>query len=255
MEKSLEVIGQLQVEKKDIVRRVYAVKNLDEVYRRQTELNAMGISIYTDVAARLLPALEEDGAGREVWADISKRLKKLSFTGIPTASEIRTKYRDAIEASMSGTSYKDYEVEPRDKDESFPNVSPKTQIDIRKKSLPQFLVFLAAQGIAVPLVLTIAGVKWNVLAKVILIVNGVAMVIEIIHCFRKYGWIGGQNRGGTDIISEKGTASEPDYDRWYQKVIEQVQQDNINILNQWFSDLKKITKEEIVKYKDKRGQQ
>ena len=44
MEKSLEVIGQLQVEKKDIVRRVYAVKNLDEVYRRQTELNAMGIS-------------------------------------------------------------------------------------------------------------------------------------------------------------------------------------------------------------------
>lgn len=83
MEKSLEVIGQLQVEKQNTVRKVYAVKNLDEVYRRQTELNAMGISIYTDVATRLLPALEEDGAGREVWADISKKLKKLSFTGIP----------------------------------------------------------------------------------------------------------------------------------------------------------------------------
>lgn len=77
------------------------------------------------------------------------------------------------------------------------------------------------------------------------------MVIEIIHCFRKYGWIGGQNSEGT----EKGTVSEPDYDRWYQKVIEQVQQDNIRILNQWFSDLKNITKEEVVKYKDKRGQQ
>ena len=64
MEKSLEVIGQLQIEKQNTVRKVYAVKNLDEVYRRQTELNAMGISIYTDVATRLLPALEEDGAGR-----------------------------------------------------------------------------------------------------------------------------------------------------------------------------------------------
>ena len=43
MEKSLEVIGQLQVEKQNTVRKVYAVKNLDEVYRRQTELNAMGV--------------------------------------------------------------------------------------------------------------------------------------------------------------------------------------------------------------------
>lgn len=244
MGKSLDVIEELRKEKKEVLDGVYTEKKIDEVYRKQTNLSAMSISIYTDVAARLLSALEEDGVGREVWADISKRLKKLSFTGVPTESDIRTKYKDAIDASVSGKNFRDYDVEPKDRNADSEEVVPKMRISIKEKLLPTSLA-LFAEVIAIPLVWM--G-KWNILAKVVLTgIDGAAMAIEIIYCFGKRSEEEQQSRKPMNVTSNKGSVSEIDYDKWYQKVIEQVQEDNTDTLNQWFDDLKNITKEEIEK--------
>lgn len=253
MEASVDAIEKLRAEKRKILDGVYTEKDIDEVYRRQTALNAMGISIYTDVAEKLLPALEADGVNVEVWADISGGLKKLSFKGIPAASEIRTKYKEAIDASMSAKYGGDYEVEPKDGNAYSKRPAPKTQIEIKGKPLPKLLFAIQAiMEIPVPLVLTVAGVKWNVLAKIILIANGVAMTIEIIHYFRKYCEKTERNRKKSDVGKGGEPVSGVNYDEWYQKAIEQVQEDNTAILDQWFDDLKKKTIEEAAKARRRR---
>ena len=89
MYKSIEQIKKLREEKHAILKNVYQSNNPDDVYKNQSALGAMSISIFTNVANAIMPTLQEDGVSNIVWSNVSLRLNKLSFISVPTAAEIR----------------------------------------------------------------------------------------------------------------------------------------------------------------------
>ena len=96
MYKSIEQIKKLRTEKHNILKNVYQSNNPDDIYKKQSALGSMSISIFTDAANAIMPALQEDGVSNVVWSNISLRLNKLSFISVPTASEIREKYNQSV---------------------------------------------------------------------------------------------------------------------------------------------------------------
>ena len=171
MYKSIEQIKKLECEKQNILRNVYQSNNPDDVYKRQSALGAMSVGIFTDVANAIMPALQEDGVSNVVWSNISLRLNKLSFISIPTTSEIREKYKKSV---SNPTVVKINGTQPK----------PGTKTNVKKISTPAFLALLAAQGIAVPLLLNfIGGSKWALVKIIPCAINAALMVIEVVKYF------------------------------------------------------------------------
>lgn len=235
MYKSIVQIEELRAEKHAILKNVYQGNDPNDVYQKQKALGSMSISIYTDVANTIMPALRDDGVSNVVWLNISQRLNKLSFISIPTTSEIREKYKQSI---TNPTVAKVNGAQPK----------PRTKVDVKKKiKLPSFLTLLAAQGIAVPLLVSfIGGSKWALVK--ICAVNSVLMGVEII----KYFDLGPAKNKKTIFAPPKDSpASAVDYEAMYGRAIQEVYQDNCKKLDDWFDILEKIVTEEIEKALEK----
>jgi len=231
MYKSIKQIQKLREEKRAVLSRVYQSGNLDDVYKNQRDLGSMSISIFTDAANAIMPVLRDDGVGNVVWSKISLRLDKLSFISIPTAAEIREKYKKSVD---NPTIIKINGAIPE----------PGTRTEVKKIPLPAFLAALAAQGIAVPLILSAIGGKKLALVKILCVVNVACMVIEVVKYF--------------DLFSKKSKRTMPapfktepaytvNYEDMYNQAIQDVYRDNRKSLDDWFDQLEKITTEEIDK--------
>lgn len=125
MYKSIEQIKKLRTEKHNILKNVYQSNNPDDIYKKQSALGSMSISIFTDAANAIMPALQEDGVSNVVWSNISLRLNKLSFISVPTASEIREKYNQSV---ANPTVVRINGAQP----------NPGTKINIKKIPIPVF---------------------------------------------------------------------------------------------------------------------
>lgn len=232
MYKSIEQIKKLREEKLEVLRSVYQGNNPDDVYKKQSALGSMSVGIFTDVANVIMPTLQDDGVSNIVWSNISLRLDKLSFISVPTADEIREKYKQSI---ATPTVVKINGTQPK----------PGTKMNVNKISTPAFLALLAAQGIAVPLLLSfIGGSKWALVKIIPCVINAAFMVIEVV----KYFNLAPTKRKSTLFapLRENSTAT-VDYDTMYRRAIQEVYHDNRKKLNDWFDTLEKITVEEIKK--------
>ena len=233
MYESINQINKLRAEKLDILNDVYQSDNPDDVFKRQSALGSMAISIYTDVADAVMPdAFQEDGVSNIVWSNISLRLDKLSFISIPTASEIREKYKQSI---AHPTVVKINGAQPK----------PGTKTDVKKIPIPVFLTLLAAQGIAVPVLLRFVGGREWALVKIIpCAINAALMVIEVVKYFNLF-----PAKRKKTLVAPAKEASAPasDYDAMCRKAIQEVYLDNCRKLNDWFDALVKIATEEIEK--------
>lgn len=232
MYKSIEQIKKLREEKHVVLKNVYRSNNPDDVYKNQSSLGAMSISIFTDVANTIMPALQEDGVGNVVWSNISLRLNKLSFISVPTASEIREKYKQGV---ANPTVVRINGAQPK----------PGAKTNVKKISTPVFLSLLVAQGIAVPLLVSfIGGSKWALVKIVPCAINAALMVIEVV----KYFNLVPTKRKRTLFTPPKETSTTTvDYDAMYRRAIQEVYRDNCKKLDAWFDALEKITTEEIEK--------
>lgn len=231
MYKSIEQIRKLQNEKQAVLDRVYQVSSPDEVYKKQQELGSMSIRIFTDTANVLIPALQEDGVSSVVWSAVSLRLDRLTFISVPGTAEIREKYRKSVDhpvvVKVDGTA-------PR----------PGVRTRVKKIPLPAFLMVLAAQGIAIPLLLSAAGGTWLALVKILCVVNAACMVIEVVKYFHLFPTKSKTSRSGSD---GEASASDADFRDMYRQAIREVYHDNRRRLNDWFDRLAQITAEEIEK--------
>lgn len=227
MYKSIEQIQKLRGEKQGVLSRVYQSSNLDSVYENQRELGAMSISIFTDAADVVLPVLRGDGVGNVVWSNISLRLDKLSFISVPTAAEIREKYKKSVEnptvIEINGATPK-----------------PGTRTEVKKIPLPAFAAALVAQGIAIPLFF---GTKLA-LVKILGVVDAACMVIEVLKYF---DWFPKKNKKTLVSPPKADSADNVDYEDMYKEAIQEVYRDNCKRLDAWFDQLEKITIEEIDK--------
>lgn len=239
MYKSIEQIEKLREEKLAVLSDVYQGNDPNDVYDKQSTLGSMSISIFTDVANAIMPTLSDDGVSNLVWSNISLRLNKLSFISVPTASEIREKYKRSVEkptvVEINGTQPK-----------------PGTKTDVKKIPTPAFLTLLAAQGIAVPLLISfIGGSKWALVKIIPCAVNAALMVIEVV----KYFNLVPTKRKRTIIAPQKETSTTTvNYDAMYRRAIQEVYRDNCKKLNAWFDALEKIATEEIEKALGKAGE-
>lgn len=232
MYKSIEQIEKLRKEKQTILQNVYQSNDPDAVYKNQSALGIMSISIFTDVANAIMPTLQADGVSNIVWPHISLRLNKLSFINIPTMSEIREKYKESV------TNPTVVEING-----AQPDLGKK--MSVKKISTPAFIAWLAAQGIAVPLLLNfIGGSKWALVKIVPCAINGAFMVIEVVKYFN---WIPTKNKKNIFLSSKKAATSTVDYEVMYERAIQEVYCDNRKKLDDWFDILEKITIEEIDK--------
>lgn len=269
MNNSIQAINKLQKEKMMILEHVYAVKDLDEVYKRQSNLSTMAISIYSDAAQVMMPALIADGLQAVSWANISSRLSKLNFSGVPTAAEIRSTYKQAVEQAVQNPKNEAYIIRPEN-DQQFRNTRPEKGQQFRatkKEEMPGALKKIAAFGFAIPLILElIGGQKFHVLVRILQGISLGVMVIEIIRYFDVF-----KNNNPIDFLKAavqgKMHSKEPspktesgakisyttkhknvvDYESMYIDAINQVKQDNVNELNRWFRDLKRLTQMELAK--------
>ncbi len=232
MYKSIEQIKKLREEKHDILKNVYQSNNPNDVYNNQRALGAMSISIFTDVANTIMPTLQEDGVSNDVWSHISMRLNKLSFISVPTAAEIREKYKQSV---ANPTVVRVNGAQPK----------PGIKTNVKKISTPVFLALLAAQGIAVPLLVSfIGGSKWALVKIIPCAINAALMVIEVVEYFNLLP----VNRKKTLFAPAKETpVSTADYDSMYRRAIQEVYRDNRKKLDDWFDALEKIATEEIDK--------
>lgn len=232
MYKSIEQIKKLREEKLAVLGNVYQGSNPDDVYKKQSALGSMSISIFTDVANAIMSTLQDDGVDNVVWSNISLRLNKLSFISVPTASEIREKYKQGV---ASPTVVKVNGAQPK----------PGTKTDVKKISTPAFLALLAAQGIAVPLLVSfIGGSKWALVKIVPCAINAALMVIEVVKYFNLIP----TKRKSTLFAPPKEEAvATVNYDAMNRRAIQEVYRDNCKKLNDWFDELEKITAEEIEK--------
>ena len=232
MYKSIEQIKTLRAEKHDILKNVYQSSNPDDVYKKQSALGSMTINIFTDVANAIMPALQEDGASNVVWSKISLRLNKLSFISVPTASEIREKYKKSIE---NPTVVRINGAQPK----------PRTKTDVKKIPTPAFLALLAAQGIAVPVLLSfIGGSKWALVKIIPCAINAALMVIEVVKYFNL---LPAKSKKTIFAPAKEAPASMIDYNAMYRRAIQEVYRDNRKKLDDWFDTLEKIATEEIAK--------
>ena len=245
MDNVFNAIKEVHNEKIRIVESVYKDFDLKNVYQRQTELHSMAITINTDVSAKMIPALEADGFSASKWAAISCRLRKLNFIGIPTESEIKEKYQMAIEDSEKNDI--SYTITPDDDYASRPMENE--VIGIKKLSIPKFLLLIAVQGIAVPLVLVTLGGKWHVLVKVIFgTVAGVAVAVQIVKYFDLHKKLFNK-KDKTDSMTSSFSPKKPpknsktDMDDIFRKAVEEVKKDNLKELSNWFDELENITNE------------
>lgn len=127
--KSIKQIRKLKEEKHDILKNVYQGNDADDVYKKERTLGSMAISIFTDVAGTIMPALQEDGVSNIVWSNISLRLNKLSFIGIPTTFEIREKYKNNVNRVIQETYHTNY----KKLDDWFDNLEKITVEEIEKE--------------------------------------------------------------------------------------------------------------------------
>jgi hypothetical protein len=230
MYKSIEQIKKLRTEKHNILKNVYQSNNPDDIYKKQSALGSMSISIFTDAANAIMPALQEDGVSNVVWSNISLRLNKLSFISVPTASEIREKYNQSV---ANPTVVRINGAQP----------NPGTKINIKKIPIPVFLLLLAAQGIAVPLLFnSFGGSKWALVK--ICAINALAMVIEVVGYFNL---LPAKSKKTRFAPAKEASASMADYDVMYRRAIQEVYRDNRKKLDDWFDTLEKIATEEIAK--------
>jgi len=231
MYKSIEQIKKLREEKHVVLKNVYQSSNPDDVYKNQSALGAMSISIFTDVANAIMPTLQEDGVSNIVWSNVSLRLNKLSFISVPTASEIREKYKQSV---TNPTVVRVNGAQPK----------PGTRTRVKKISLPVFLGLLAAQGIAIPLLVSfIGGSKWALVKILPCAINAALMIIEVIKYFNLLP----VKSKKTFFAPAKETSSAADYDAMYCRAIQEVYRDNRKKLDDWFDTLEKIVTEEIDK--------
>ena len=232
MYKSIEQIKKLREEKLDILKNVYQSNNPDDVYKNQRALGTMSINIFSDVANAIMPTLQEDGVSNDVWSHISLRLNKLSFISVPTAAEIREKYKQGV---TNPTVVRVNGAQPK----------PGTKTNVKKISTPVFLALLAAQGIAVPLLVSfIGGSKWALVKIVPCAINAALMVIEVVKYFNL---LPAKRTKTLFAPAKESPASTADYDAMYRRAIQEVCRDNAKKLNDWFDALEKIATEEIDK--------
>lgn len=232
MYKSIEKIRKLKEKKHDILKNVYQSNDPDDVYKNQSALGSMSISIFTDVANSILPVLQEDGVNNIVWSNISLRLNKLSFISVPTASEIREKYKQGV---ANPTVVRINGAQPK----------LRTKTNVKKISTPVFLGLLAAQGIAVPLLVSfIGGSKWALVKIIPCVINAALMVIEVVKYFNL---LPAKSKKALFAPDKETTAAAADYDAMYRRAIQEVYRDNCKKLDDWFDVLEKITTEEIEK--------
>lgn len=232
MYKSIEQIQKLRKENHVILKKVYQSNNPDDVYVNQKALGAMSIKIFADVANAIMPTLQEDGVGNDVWSSVSLKLNKLSFISVPTASEIREKYEQGISnptvVRINGTRPK-----------------PGTKTDVKKISTPVFLALLAAQGIAVPLIVSFIGGSKLALVKIIPCgINATLMVIEVVKYF---DLLPAKRKSPLFAPTREAPVTTADYDAMYRCAIQEVYRDNCKRLDDWFDALERITTEEIEK--------
>lgn len=230
MYKSIEQIKKLRKEKQGILKNVYQGNDPDAVYNNQKALGAMSVSIFTDAANAIMPTLQEDGVSNIVWPNISLRLNKLSFISVPTASEIREKYKQGV---ANPTLVEINGAQPK----------PGTKTSVRKISTPVFLALLAAQGIAVPLLVSFTGGrKWALVKIIPCAINAALMVIEVVKYFNLL-----PVKSKKTLFTPARESSAADYDAMYRRAIQEVYRDNCKKLNDWFDVLERITTEEIEK--------
>ena len=266
MYKSVEQIERLRQEKLQILSSVYENKSLDRVYEKQNELGKMAISIYTDVADAVMPVLKEDGVGNIVWPNISLRLERLSFISVPSSAEIEREYRKTNPSGVKEEK-KRYSAPVARIDDDMPKTHTETKV--KKIALPAFFALLAAQGIAIPLIIKAIGGTAVALVKVLNIVNGTCMVIEVIEYFDLFSSMKKRKKSeayvditdknsysaskkeksvmGADDIVVGRTETAVDDDKIRERAIEEVYKDNVKALNEWFDKLVRITEEEIEK--------
>ena len=236
MYKSIGKIRNLKKEKQAILRTVYQDCNPDYVYKQQKTLAAMSISIFTDAANAIIPTLQDDGVSNVVWPSIALRLNKLSFIGVPTASELREKYKKSIETPTV------IEIEGA-------RPKPRTEKELKKISTQTFLALLAGQGIVVPLLVSfVGGSKWALVKIMPCALNTALMVIEVV----KYFDLCPPKKRKKVFASAKQATDSVDYEAMCKQAIQEVYADNCKKLNEWFDELEKITVEEIEKALDKR---
>lgn len=231
MYKSIEQIKKLREEKHDILKSVYQSNNPDDVYKNQRALGTMSINIFSDVANAIMPTLQEDGVSNDVWSHISLKLNKLSFISVPTAAEIREKYKQGV---ANPTVVRIKGAQPK----------PGTKTNVKKISTPVFLALLAAQGIAVPLLVSfVGGSKWALVKIIPCAINAALMVIEVV----KYFNFPVKRKKTLFAPAKESPASTADYDAMYRRAIQEVHRDNRKKLDDWFDVLEKIATEEIDK--------
>ena len=232
MYKSIEQIKKLREEKHDILKKVYQSNNPDDVYKNQRALGTMSINIFSDVAKAIMPTLQEDGVSNDVWSHISLKLNKLSFISVPTAAEIREKYKQGV---ANPTVVRINGAPPK----------PGTKTNVKKISTPVFLALLAAQGIAVPMLVSfIGGSKWALVKIIPCAINAALMVIEVVKYFNL---LPVKSKKTLFAPAKEAPASTADYDAMYRRAIQEVYQDNRKKLDDWFDTLEKIANEEIDK--------
>lgn len=232
MYKTIEQIKKLREEKHDILKNVYRGNDPDEVYENQRALGAMSINIFSDVANAIMPTLQEDGVGNDVWSYVSLKLNKLSFISVPTAAEIREKYKQGV---ANPTVVRINGAQPK----------PGTKTNVKKISTPIFLALLAAQGIAVPLLVSfIGGRKWALVKIIPCAINAALMVIEVVKYF---DLLSVKAKKKPIARKKEAPTSTADYDDMYRRAILEIYRDNCKKLDDWFDVLEKITTEEIDK--------
>ena len=149
-----------------------------------------------------------------------------------TTAEIREKYKQCIAhptvVSINGDQPK-----------------PGTKTKVQKFSLPVFLGLLAAQGIAIPLIVSfVGGSKWALVKIIPCAINAALMIIEIVKYFNLLP----VKSKKTFFASVKETPTSPaNYDAMYHRAIQEVYRDNRKKLDNWFDSLEIIVTEEIDK--------
>lgn len=232
MYESINQINVLRAEKLDILNDVYKSDDPDDVYKKQSALSSMSVSIFSDVATAVMPVLQNDGVSNVVWSNISLRLNELSFISIPAASEIHEKYKQSV---ANPTVVRINGAQPK----------PGTKTNVKKIPTPAFLALLAAQGIAVPVLLSfIDGSKWALVKIIPCAVNAALMVIEVVKYFNL---LPAKRKKVLSAPAKEAPVSTADYSAMYRKAIHEVYLDNCKKLNAWFDTLVTVATEEIEK--------
>ena len=160
------------------------------------------------------------------------KLNKLACISSRTQSEVSEKYKQGV---TNPTVVRVNVAQPK----------PGTKTKVKKISTPVFLALLAAQGIAVPLLVSfIGGSKWALVKIIPCAINAALMVIEVVKYFNL---LPTKSKKTLFAPAKEVHASIADYDAMYRRAIQEVYRDNRKKLDDWFDALERITTEEIEK--------